>query len=151
MKDKDEKLSPILENYLEIIFHAEFEYGLARTGIIAEKAEVSSSTVTSALKSLQKLGYLTYQPYKLIRLTEKGKKYARKILHKHAVLKEFFFSILNLDEAKANHAACEFEHMLDEETFTKLSRLTLYLLRKPSLLENWEDEVKQFLTSKKNV
>ncbi len=140
MEDKNEKLSPILENYLEIIFHEELESGVARTGTIAEKAKVSSSTVTSALKSLQKMGYITYQPYKFIKLTEKGKKLARRIVHRHVVLKEFFVSVLKLEDQKANDVACEFEHMLDDETFDQLSKFTLYAINSPTFIENWDKQ-----------
>ncbi len=140
MEDSSDKLSPILENYLEIIFYEEFESGVARTGTIAEKANVSSSTVTSALKSLQKMGYVIYQPYKFIKLTEKGMKLARRIVHKHSVLKEFFSTVLNMSEEKANEVACELEHSIDEETFDKLGKFTLYAINTPALIENWEEK-----------
>ena len=46
------QLSPVLENYLEIIFHQEIREGAARASSIAEAAGVSRSTVTSTLKAL---------------------------------------------------------------------------------------------------
>ena len=56
----DKKLSPILENYLEIIFLHELRDGAARASDVAGAAGVTRSTVTSALKTLQKTGYVEY-------------------------------------------------------------------------------------------
>ncbi len=131
--NNEEKLSPILENYLEIIFHEEYSEGIARTGTIAQKAQVASSTVTSALKALQKLGYVDYQPYQLIKLTDKGRMLASRIAHKHMVLEEFLHSILLLAPEKADSVACELEHILDDETFTQLSKLTLIVNTMPEI------------------
>ena len=52
------QLSPVLENYLEIIFHQEIREGAARASSIAEAAGVSRSTVTSTLKALKSMGYV---------------------------------------------------------------------------------------------
>lgn len=66
------QLSPVLENYLEIIFHQEIREGAARASSIAEAAGVSRSTVTSTLKALKSMGYVDYEPYSLVHLTEAG-------------------------------------------------------------------------------
>ena len=64
------QLSPVLENYLEIIFYQEIREGAARASSIAEAAGVSRSTVTSTLKALKSMGYVDYEPYSLVHLTE---------------------------------------------------------------------------------
>ena len=66
------QLSPVLENYLEIIFHQEIREGAARASSIAEAAGVSRATVTSTLKALKSMGYVDYEPYSLVHLTEAG-------------------------------------------------------------------------------
>ncbi len=132
----EEKLSPTLENYLEIIFVEEYKEGAARTGNIAQKAEVSASTVTSALKTLQKLGYITYLPYKFIHLTDKGRKVASNIIHKHNVLLEFFTTILSIESEKAEKISCDIEHFLDDETFTKLRKFVFHTVNNVQFLEN---------------
>lgn len=134
-----EKLSATLENYLEIIFQEEYKEGVARTGTIAQKANVSASTVTSALKSLEKLGYVTYLPYKFIRLTEKGHATASNIVHKHNVLLEFFHSILDIEKAKAENMACEIEHIIDDETFTQLRKFVFHMLKDVQSLDKWKN------------
>ena len=91
------QLSPVLENYLEIIFHQEIREGAARASSIAEAAGVSRSTVTSTLKALKSMGYVDYEPYSLVHLTEAGMHIGRDIAHRHIVIQEFFQHILQLE------------------------------------------------------
>ena len=59
-RNETRQLSPVLENYLEIIFYQEIHEGAARASSIAEAAGVSRSTVTSTLKTLKEMGYVDY-------------------------------------------------------------------------------------------
>ncbi len=147
--DLEKKLSPVLENYLEIIFHEENIEGAARTGTIAEKANVAMSTVTSSLKTLNKLGYINYSPYSLIRLTRKGKILAAKIAHRHMVLKDFFIDVLQIKEDKANSTACEIEHLLDEKTFLRFRQFMLYMSFTEDKWKNWQEELVEMKKLKK--
>ena len=106
------QLSPVLENYLEIIFHQEIREGAARASSIAEAAGVSRSTVTSTLKALKSMGYVDYEPYSLVHLTEAGMHIGRDIAHRHIVIQEFFQHILQLEPNVSNDVACELEHVI---------------------------------------
>ncbi len=146
---KVEKLSPILENYLKVIFQIEHLEGAARMGSIAEKANVSPASVTSALKSLQKLGYVNYKPYKLVRLTENGKEIAKRVMHTQIVLEEFFNKVLHMDKAKAKKLACDAEHVFDEETFLQIRKLTYYFIHSPEILDTWEEKFHRIYEAKR--
>ena len=50
------QLSPVLENYLEIIFHQEIREGAARASSIAEAAGVSRSTRHQHAEGAEKHG-----------------------------------------------------------------------------------------------
>lgn len=143
-----EDTSPILENYLKIIFQEEFEIGLARTGSIAEKAHVSSATVTSTLKILKKMGYISYNPYKFIKLTEKGLQVARKVNNKFSIFHSFLTGILKLDHDNANKIACSLEHIFDNDTFEKFNKLIFFLMNDPYVLEHWQNNME---TKSKNI
>ncbi len=145
----EDQLSSVLEDYLEIIFKEEYLEGVARTGTIAEKAKVSASTVTSALKTLEKLGYITYHPYKFIRLTEKGKKLGSLIVHRHKVLVEFIEKILGVEQEMADETACKIEHVIDDETFEKLRKFVYFTNQESQFLEKWKVEGKNIKVSKK--
>ena len=111
------QLSPVLENYLEIIFHQEIREGAARASSIAEAAGVSRSTVTSTLKALKSMGYVDYEPYSLVHLTEAGMHIGRDIAHRHIVIQEFFQHILQLEPNVSNDVACELEHVIRRTSY----------------------------------
>ena len=123
----EKKLSPVLENYLEIIFLHELRDGAARASDVADAAGVTRSTVTSALKALQRMGYVEYEPYSLIHLTRDGMRVGRELAHRHIVLQEFFQHVLQLDEKLASSVSCDLEHILPREVMLRLGQFVLYL------------------------
>ena len=63
-----------LEDYLETIYHLVQDKGYASTVEIAERLQVSPSSVSSMLKNLANGGYLDYEPYRGMKLTERGRR-----------------------------------------------------------------------------
>ena len=90
MPEDEKQLSPALENYLAIIFRQEFAAGACRPSDIADAAGVARPSVTNALRELAKRGYVTYAPYSLVNLTEKGLRAGQELAHRNMVLKDFF-------------------------------------------------------------
>ncbi len=142
-KIEDKKLSRVLENYIEIIFSEEEQQGAARASTIADKAQVSRSTVTSALKNLKSLGYIEYSPYSLIHLTEEGKKIGRDLIHRHEIFKDFFENILQLSSDEADSVACELEHVVPLETTRRLGQFLVFLKDKGDTISSWQEEYKE--------
>lgn len=141
-EDKERRLSPALENYLEIIFYEETKTGAARASSIATAAGVSRSTVTSALKVLKQLGYIEYAPYSLIRLTEEGMVIGRDIAHRHIIFQEFFQHVLQLETGLSNTVACELEHVVPPDVIRRLGQFVLYLRSREESWLNWREEYK---------
>ena len=121
------QLSPVLENYLEIIFYQEIREGAARASSIAEAAGVSRSTVTSTLKALKSMGYVDYEPYSLVHLTEAGMHIGRDIAHRHIVIQEFFQHILQLEP----------------NVIRRLGQFVLYLRSREDDWKNWQEDYKE--------
>ena len=65
------KTTPTMEDYIEVIYSLVKNKGYARSADIAEKLEVYPSTVTKMLKKLDVEGYIVYEKYRGIALTEK--------------------------------------------------------------------------------
>ncbi|MFR3458813.1 MAG: metal-dependent transcriptional regulator [Bilophila wadsworthia] len=101
--------------------------GAARASSIAEAAGVSRSTVTSTLKALKSMGYVDYEPYSLVHLTEAGMHIGRDIAHRHIVIQEFFQHILQLEPNVSNDVACELEHVIPPDVIRRLGQFVLYL------------------------
>ncbi|WP_022847115.1 MULTISPECIES: metal-dependent transcriptional regulator [unclassified Desulfurobacterium] len=136
---KENRLAPRLEDYLETIYLLEKENGVARVKEIAKKRNVKMPTVTEVLKRLSERGYVNYEPYGLVRTTEKGRKYAEELFEKHKILEEFMRVVLHLPDEMAEEEGCLLEHHLSATTISRIGKLTKFLKEK-GLIDEIGDE-----------
>ena len=132
--DKNIKLTPSLEDYLEAILQLEEKNRVARVKDIAEKLSVQMPSVTGALKNLKSKGMIEYEKNSFINLTDQGKVLAKAVLKKHTILLRFLEQTLFLAPEKAAVEACRIEHSIDQETAKRLENLSSYLT------ENFSDK-----------
>ena len=116
---KKEDRTDRMEDYLEVIYELLQEKGYATTVDISSYLNVSSPSVTKMMQKLDETGYLKYEKYRGIKLTNEGIRIARNIRNRHGLLAEFFM-IIGVDEETANNDAEGIEHHLHPETMKKL-------------------------------
>lgn len=138
-------LTPTLEDYLEAIARIAGQNGTAHVKDIAEAASVHMSTVTTALQNLSKKGFVHYRPYKAATLTEKGQKFADKILTRHKTISSFLLNILLVNENVAEENACRMEHILDEEVVEHLMLFAQFVRECPRTGEEWLEQFQYYL------
>jgi len=105
------------EDYLKII-QSISDKEFVKTTDIAKKAHVTPGSVSQFLKKLAKKKLVTYEPYKGVKLTKYGKRYAEKIKEKHEVSEEFLEKFLKVKEAHPE--AEELEHVVSKDVFSKM-------------------------------
>lgn len=142
-------LSENLENYLETILVLQNENTVARVKDIAERLNVLSGTVTSALKTLSDKKLINYKPYSFITLTKEGKKIAEEILRRHNVIKDFLQCVLLIDEKKAEENACRMEHSMDKIAVNRLVQFIDYIYQCPRTGEDWISNFNNFFSQNK--
>ncbi|MBO6004768.1 MAG: metal-dependent transcriptional regulator [Verrucomicrobia bacterium] len=148
---KDNKLSASLEDYLEAVLAVIIEKKAVRAKDIADRLNVSRSSVTGALQALAAKGYIHYAPYDVITLTSEGEKVAGKIFDKHKTLTDFFAKMLLIDPVLAEKTACEMEHVMPEEVIERLNKLVSYVrdsLKDPS---EWADRFSKYCKDHKKA
>src|SRR5438270_12594756 len=84
------------EDYLERIHELIEEKGYARVVDIASSLKVKQASVTSMVQKLGELGYLNYDKYRGLILTDKGRTVARRIHTRNETLSRYF-SLFGLD------------------------------------------------------
>lgn len=89
-RGRKKTLTPALEDYLAVIQEILQKQPAARVSTIARKMGVSLPSVTNAMKRLAELGYVEYEKYGYITLTEKGKRRARSLRGSQNRLRNFF-------------------------------------------------------------
>lgn len=116
-----EKLTASLEDYLEVICNYADKKKSVRAIDISRELNVSRASVTEALKKLVNKGFINYDRYDLISLTENGELAAKRIVSKHKTLQKFFEIVLGLPEKEASFNACKIEHVITDNAFDKIS------------------------------
>lgn len=129
------------EDYLERIHELIQEKGYARVVDIASSLNIKQASVTSMVQKLGELGYLNYEKYRGLILTDKGREVARNIQRRHETLSRFF-SLLGVDSETQRNDIEGIEHHLSPVTVDVLADLAEFFENHPKRLE-------QFLTSRK--
>ena len=78
--------SPAIEDYLEQIHNLIEAKGYARVVDIAANLGISQASVTNMIQKLDAEGYLVYERYRGVVMTEAGKKIGQEIARRHEVL-----------------------------------------------------------------
>ena len=131
---KKEDRTDRMEDYLEVIYELVEQKGYATTVDISNYLNVSSPSVTKMTQRLDETGYLKYEKYRGIRLTDEGVRIAQNIRNRHGLLAEFF-KMIGVDEESANSDAEGIEHHLHPETIKRLEDFMNVLEKYPSLFK----------------
>jgi DtxR family Mn-dependent transcriptional regulator len=126
-KKRHPPLSPSLEDYLEAAYTLSRTDGSARSCRIGAALKVSKPSVSGAMRALAARGLVLQEPYGAVRLSADGLRLGAEIAGRHALLKDFFVSILGLDPAEAENDACRAEHALSREALRRVQALALFL------------------------
>ena len=131
---KKEDRTDRMEDYLEVIYELVEQKGYATTVDISTYLNVSSPSVTKMTQRLDETGYLKYEKYRGIRLTDEGVRIAQNIRNRHGLLADFF-KMIGVDEESANSDAEGIEHHLHPETIKRLEDFMNVLKKYPSLFK----------------
>ena len=137
-------LTEALEDYLEAIYDIIDEKGGVRVKDIAERLDVKNSSVTMALRSLRDSGFVNYEPYGVISLTETGFSEARRLSETHQVFRRFFVNILGVKLEAANETACRLEHTMSPEVMARFLQFMKFISTDTVLEKNWGEAFSRF-------
>ncbi len=113
-------LSHTAEDYLETIYLLSIRIGKVKTTDIANEFGIKTPSVISALKNLRQKGYLTYESYGYVELSEKGMEKALNIYERHKLVFRLLHFVLGVNEDIASKDTCGLEHYISDETFSAL-------------------------------
>lgn len=110
------------ENYLKAIYSIAHTCNIneVSTNQISEHLNNKAASVTDMLKRLAEKKFIDYKPYKGVKLTDKGKKTAIKIVRKHRLWEVFLVEKLNFKWDEVHDIAEQLEHINSDELIEKL-------------------------------
>ncbi|MFY0626643.1 MAG: metal-dependent transcriptional regulator [Reichenbachiella sp.] len=105
-------LSLAEENYLKTIYHlSESGRHDVSTNAISEMQKTKPASVSDMIKKLSIKGAITYQKYKGVNLSNKGKKIALQIIRKHRLWEVFLVEKLHFKWDEVHEIAEQLEHI----------------------------------------
>jgi Mn-dependent DtxR family transcriptional regulator len=130
-------LSQSAEDYLERIHELIEEKGYARVVDIASSLKVKQASVTSMVQKLAEAGYLKYEKYRGLIMTDKGRSVARRIRNRHETLSRFF-SLFDLDAESQRKDIEGIEHHLSPDTVQILADLAKFFEEHPDTMRSFQ-------------
>ncbi|MGD0816866.1 MAG: metal-dependent transcriptional regulator [Methanomassiliicoccales archaeon] len=116
-------VSENIEEYLETIWELTQRGGPAKTTDIASELKVSPASVTEMIQKLAEEGYVLYEKYKGVTLTEEGNRIGAKIKRRHRLLERFLVDILGVSNEKSHEEACKLEHTISDVSEKSLCQM----------------------------
>ena len=114
--------SAAVEDYLERILELINTKGNARVVDIAQSLKISQASVTNMIQKLDAEGFVVYERYRGVVLTEEGGKVGAEIARRHEVLTRLLASF-GLDPQTVHEDVEGMEHHISRQTLEVLTLL----------------------------
>lgn len=120
-------LSHAEENYLKAIYHlSQADKSDVSTNAIAEVLQTKPASVSDMIKKLSDKGFINYQKYKGVNVSQKGRKEALQIIRKHRLWEVFLVDKLQFKWDEVHDIAEQLEHIKSPILTEKLDKFLGY-------------------------
>ena len=110
------------EDYLRAIYRLNEDTGLAvKSTDLANKLDLSKSTVSQRLKELQAAGFIDQIPYGPINFTDLGQQLAQNLTYKHRLIELYLITELKIDPKDVHEEAHLLEHAVSDQVILKMA------------------------------
>jgi DtxR family transcriptional regulator, Mn-dependent transcriptional regulator len=108
-------LTAAVEDYVKAVYMLEQRDGSASTATLAARLEVTPAAVSGMLRKLTALGLVEHEPYRGVRLTDRGRLVALEVVRHHRLLELFLVESLGMGWDEVHAEAEVLEHVISEE------------------------------------
>lgn len=113
---EERELSAAVQDYAKAIYQAGAEGRRSvSTNALAARLEVRPASVSGMVKRLQALGLAEHEPYRGIRLTERGRLVALEVIRHHRLLELYLVESLGMTWDEVHAEAEVLEHFLSDQ------------------------------------
>lgn len=114
------------ENYLKAIYFLNLKNEAVTVTALGKEMNVSKPTVNNMIKKLTVKGWIEYEKYKPIKLTNLGDLAAALIIRKHRLTEMFLVQIMGFGWEEVHNIAEEMEHLKTEGLFDRMDEILGY-------------------------
>ncbi len=111
------------ENYLKALYTLHQKNTDISVSDLGQVLEVSKPSVSDMVKKLEVKGWVAYEKYKPLRLTELGEKVAALVIRKHRLSEMFLAQVMGFGWEEVHDVAEELEHIKSEKLFNRMDEL----------------------------
>lgn len=133
------QLTPAMEDYLEMIYRLCSKEGYTRVGRLSEVLHVKPSSTSKMIYKLSELGYVKYDRYDIIFLTDKGKDIGAFLLQRHNIIENFLHLIGITDTLEETELI---EHSVNHDTVLRLDALLSFFQEDSEARSRYRDFLK---------
>ena len=114
--------SRAVEDYLKAIFKLQAESLQVSTTALAGELDRSAASVTNMVKGLAEQGLLVHEPYRGVRLTQRGESTALRIIRRHRVIETYLIERLGYTWDGVHEEAERLEHAASDGLIDRMAR-----------------------------
>jgi DtxR family Mn-dependent transcriptional regulator len=119
------------ENYLKALYNLANDQGEVSLSDLSMRLQVSLPTANSMVKTLQKSGWVLYEKYRPLTLTQDGKTIAALIIRKHRLTEMFLVKIMNFGWEEVHEVAEQIEHIQAPKFFQRMDQMLGFPIMDP--------------------
>lgn len=120
-----------MRRYAAEIYRLQQDITQVPVSLLTDQVDASAQATAQMIRRLNNGGYLVHEPYRGVRLTDRGEKIAMPALRRHRLTEVFLVRIMGYDWASAHELADTFEKGINEELEDRMDELTGHPTRCP--------------------
>ena len=128
ISQREGQLTPAMEDYLEMIYRLCEKAGYARVGRLSGLLHVKPSSASKMIMKLSQMGFLKYDRYEIILLTDSGRAAGAYLLERHNTVEHFLLLVGSSDSLEETELI---EHSLSAATVARLNTLLEFFQSDP--------------------
>src|SRR3990172_9900270 len=124
-------VSNAMRRYAAEVYRLQQDNEQVSLSLLSATVDASAQATSLMTRRLSKAGYLTYEPYRGVRLTPEGEHIAMPALRRHRLTEVFLVKVMGYDWASAHGLSDVFERGVNEELEDRMDELAGHPTRCP--------------------
>jgi Mn-dependent DtxR family transcriptional regulator len=128
-------LTSAMEDYLEMIYRNSLQDSYLRINKLAELLNVKASSASRMVQKLGELGFLNYEKYGIVMLTDSGKELGKFLLGRHRIIEDFL-NFLECDNVLVQTELIE--HNINTHTLENIKMLNDFFMSNHEIVDQFK-------------
>jgi len=128
-------LTSAMEDYLEMIYRNSLQDSYLRINKLAELLNVKASSASKMVQKLGELGFIDYEKYGIVILTESGKELGKFLLGRHGIIEDFL-RFLECDDVLVQTELIE--HNINTHTLKNIKILNDFFISNQEIVDKFK-------------